>query len=702
MADTRESLHFLDYWRVITSRKEIVIAVSLLVILSGVLVSQLMPRVYMGSTLIEVREETPDVDPFGAEAVRFNPFFLPTQFEIIQSRPILDEVIRRQNLVEKLGTAYGYMDDPLRFEITYRVLSNAMQVQQYRDTNLIEIRIRLSEPKDTVCQEVAEAANMVADVFRDQRMQRSRDETERALSALLESYEQQKRRVQEQEQKVEEIRKRYGLDVLSRELGTDSELAKRSLATIEEQRLQARLELAASEARLNNVDKLSAQELREAAMYLVEDPALIDLVTRKNRISSELDGLREAFGAKHPTVVANMASIAALDAQIERTIAGLRVGMRAAYDAARKKYEILEEQAEEMKKVVRNAESAAFLEFNEAQQELAHARRIRDVLETRYLQERIRLQIPRTIVEMIERAQPPDAERPVSPNLLLNIILSVLVGLGAGMGLAFFIEYMDTSIKTIEDIEQYVAAPVLGVIPQKVKPFTPEDAAPANAESYRVLRTNIRFSKKMTEGKMICCTSGSVGEGKSLTVFNLGVVCGEMGDRTLIVDADLHRPRQHRMIGVSNDFGLANVLVGALRLEEAIVATRFPNVSVMPSGRLPSGAHGLLDTRKMKEIMGTLAGSYDIVLFDTPPILGVSDTSLLAREMDGVLLVIQHRKYPRAVSKRARDILENMGANLVGVVLNNVNISRDYSYYYYHHYYYRSRYGKGRDRQQRS
>jgi capsular exopolysaccharide synthesis family protein len=336
----------------------------------------------------------------------------------------------------------------------------------------------------------------------------------------------------------------------------------------------------------------------------------------------------------------------------------------------------------------------SYREFDTAVQEMTHLRKIAEVLEMRYLQERIRMQIPRTTVEVVEPAQPPDPERPVRPNLLLNILLSVLVGVGSGIGLAFFIEYLDTSIKTIEDIEQYIGSPVLGVIPQKVKPFDSSDPAPAQAESYRVLRTNMRFSKRMAEGRLICCTSGSVGEGKSLTVFNLGVVCSQLGDKTLIIDADLHRPRQHKMMGVTNERGLANVLVGSLGVEDVTLTTRYPNLSLIPSGRLSTGSHGLLDTRKMKDLVAHVRGAFDLVLFDTPPLIGVSDTSMLAREMDGVLLVIQHRKYPRAVSKRARDMLENMGANLIGVVLNNVNISRDYSYYYYHHYYY-SYYTKG-------
>lgn len=694
MADQQETLHFLDYWRVINSRKEIVIAVSLLAVLSGLVVTRLMPKQYMASTVIAVREETQALDVFNREVMRFNPLFLPTQFEIIQSRRVLDDVIRRLGLVEKMGKAYGYSDRPDSFEITYGILSDAMRVQQYRDTNLIEIMIVLSRPKDTAPDLAADTANMVASVFRDQRERTSREEMERALGALYESFQEQKQRVTAQEGKVEEIRDKYNLDVMSTSRGAESSLDKQSLAQVEEQRLMARLQVTAQKAKLDNIERLSAEDLRAAAPYLVaNDPSLSELVSQKRSAQVRLDGLRESYGPKHPEVVSIQATIESVDRQIEDSLKGLRTGIRAAYEGTKAKFEILEAEAEALKLRQRLSEGTGYREFDEAVQELEHARNIRDVMEMRYLQERIELRIPETTVELIERARPPSQDAPVSPKPLLNIILSIIVGVGCGIGLAYFVEYLDTSVKTIEDIEASLEAPVLGVVPQKVKPFTDEQSASLHGEAYRVLRTNIRFSKNLGDGKAIACTSGSVGEGKSLTIFNLGTTCSQMGDRVIIVDADLHRPRQHKMAEVPNEKGLASVLMGTVPLDDAVVRTLGENLHLLPSGGVGTQTHGLLDTVKMRDLVEELRNRYDVVLFDTPPIIGVSDAVLLAREVDGVLLVIQHRKYPRAVSKRAKDILISSGGNLVGVVLNNVNISRDYSYYYYHHYY--SYYGKG-------
>jgi len=690
MTEPQENLHFLDYWRVIRSRKEVVIAVFLLVVITGILVTLAMPKVYMGSTVIAVKEEAPDVHLFSPEMNRYDPLFLRTQFEVIQSGPVIEEVARRLGLNTKLGAAYGYGELPPDkvAEKTRRVLARGMKVQQYRDTNLIEIQILMSEPKETAPQDVADTANMVAEVYRSQSMQRSHEETERALTALFEQVQEQEVRVNEAEQRVEDIRQQYKIDEVPFG-GVGGSLDTMSLTALEAQRIQVRVALEDAKAKYEKIASLPPAEVLDAAPFVAREPAVAQLVASKRMAEVQLQEFLEAsLGRNHPDVVRTKGRIKELEVKIGEALSGLKAGMRIAYEAAQAKYDALEAMLEDKKSVERAAEGTGYREFEKAKEELEHARNIRNALEIRYLQEKIELRIPRTMVQIIEPAKPPEIEDAVSPDFTLNVILSILIGLASGVGLAYFIEYLDTSLKTVEEIEQYMRVPVLGVIPQKVKPFVDRAADTAHAEAYRVLRANVQFSNKRGDGKVMCVTSGSVGEGKSLTVFNFAYVCAQLGDKALIVDGDLHRPRQHKILGVSRNPGLANVLVGEAELDETVIHTDIENLDLLTSGRLSSGVHGLLDTRKMKDLVDRVKDRYDVVLFDAPPMIGVSDTSLLVREMDAVLLVIQHRKYPRTVSKRAKDMIENVGANIVGVVLNNINISRDYSYYYYHYYSY--------------
>jgi len=434
---------------------------------------------------------------------------------------------------------------------------------------------------------------------------------------------------------------------------------------------------------------LSPEDLRRAAPYLVGDPALSSLVAAKQTAEVEYSKLKRAgLGENHPDVARVKAVIEELEVKISDQLQGLKTGVQADYEAVQAQADTLTALMEEMKASEISAEASGYREFEAARQELERVRRIRDSLEMRYIEERIKLRIPSTTVEVVEPARPVSLDDPVRPKVLLNVLLSILLGVGSGIGLAYFVEYLDTSVKTIEDIERHMGISVLGVIPQKVKPLNDVAAEAAHAEAYRVLRTNIHFSEKFRDGRTLCITSGSVGEGKSLTIFNLAYICAQLGDRVLIVDSDLHRPRQHRLLNAAKNPGLANILVGEIGFPDAVVQTSVPNLDLLPSGRLSAEVHGLLDTEKMRGLIREVKGRYGTVFFDAPPIIGVSDASLLVREMDGTLLVIQHRKYPRAISSRARDMIENVGGNLLGVVLNNINITRDYTYYYYQHHYY--------------
>jgi len=694
MADGEQGLHFLDYWRVISSRKEVVIAVSLLVVMTGIIVTYSLPKVYMASAVIRVQESTPDVSVFSPEMMRYDPLFLRTQFELIQSRPVIEEVVRRRDLDRKLSRAMGYEQLPpaMRMEQTVKIMSKRMRVQQYRDTNLIEIQVLLDEPKEEAAHEAAMTATMVAEVFREQMESRSKRSTEKALDALFEAFQEQERRLVKAESEVERIRREEKIDVVDAMAGSRASLDKMTLTMLEELRIRTSQEVAEKEARHTLVQSLADEKLVEAAHYLVNDQSIPMLVSDKRKAEVELSTLDETYGPKHPDVMRVKRVVVELEQKIKDAIGGLKTGVLADYRAAQAKLDLINTELLTLREIERERESGSYQKFAEAIDARNHVKKIRDALEMRYLQEQIELRIPKTTVELVSEAKAPHADDHVSPNVALNIILSVIAGLGAGIGLAYFVEYLDTSVKTIDDIERSMNVPVLGVIPQKVLPLNEKGANPAHAEAYRILRTNIQFSQKFKEGKALCFTSGSMGEGKSLTLFNLAFICGQLGDRTIVIDSDLHRPRQHRMFGVSNKSGLANVLIGEVDVDSVIQKQVFPNLDFLPSGKLDGGVHGLLDTERMRSLIATLRDRYDRIFFDAPPVIGVSDASVIAREVDGVMLLIQHRKYPKAVSERAKGMLENMSVNLLGVVLNNINVSRDQSYYYYHQYYYQSNY----------
>lgn len=674
------SLHFLDYWRVIRSRKEIILAVTLLVVLTGFFYTLTLPNIYRATAKVLVRDDALDVDVFGREGGGgYNPFFLRTQYELIQSRPLLLQVARNLNLAERWGTVDDGEAVPLPRDRVYSILMRSVRVDQIRDTSLIGISVSRRSP-----QEAADIANQLAEVYREQRLRVKRREIEGGIEAMRAQLQEQRERVEAAEEEMERVRRVLGVALVGRGMRAD----RIQLQRLEADRITARVDMLSRRSRLDQIEQMDGDALRGVVAYIVNDPEVAAIRRQILDTDVSLSLLLENYGENHPDVRRTRAARNELAAKLDQALLGIREGLRAEYEVARSRYEVLADELEQARTRDIEAEGEQFLPFEKAERDVQLQRSILNALEARVLQEGIKLGVPRTQVELVEPAEPPPANRPVSPNMTMNLILSLLIGLGAGIGLAYFIEYLDTSVKTVDDVERHLGSAVVGVIPQKVRPLTEEGPDSPYAEAYRVLRTNLQFANSGATGGAFAVTSGGVGEGKSTTLFNLAYVCAAIGDKVLIVDSDLRRPVQHTILGMPNRFGLTNVLMRDVPIEETIKpVANVPNLHFLPSGKLPRSSVGVLNAQRMRELIKNLKARYDYVFFDSPPVVGVSDASILASEVDGVLLVVQYRKYPRQISTRAKRIIENVGGRILGVVLNNINVMRDDYYYYYHSYY---------------
>jgi len=337
--------------------------------------------------------------------------------------------------------------------------------------------------------------------------------------------------------------------------------------------------------------------------------------------------------------------------------------------------------------------------YYDAQRDLQQKIKMHDLLYSKLEAEKLDQALPEaSMVQTTDPAEPGKA--PVKPNKPVNIALGLIFGLVMGIGLAFFIEYLDTSVKTIDDVERMFQAPVLGVIPQNIGYLLEEGSESKHAEAYRVLRTNLLFSRKDEKLNTIVIVSAGAGEGKSTTTINLATVFAQAGNRVLVVDSDLRRPTLHKLFKVSNNLGLTNYLLKQNTLLELVQTTPVPNLDFMASGRLPNSSMGILGSAQMKEMIAELKQRYDFIMFDSPPILGVSDASVLASEVDLVMQVIQYRRYPQPMTIRAKQMIEKVGGNFVGMVLNNINMSQDEGYYYYSGYYHDYYYSRSASEQE--
>jgi len=298
-------------------------------------------------------------------------------------------------------------------------------------------------------------------------------------------------------------------------------------------------------------------------------------------------------------------------------------------------------------------------------------------------------------VVVVEKAEAPS--RPVRPRVMMNTLLALIVGGMIGLGAAFLVEYLDDTIKTPDDIARITNLSTLGIIARSKKGeegglITLEDPRSPVAEAYRTIRTGIQFASVDRPLRTLVVTSAGPGEGKSTTTANLAVVMAQAGKKVVLIDADLRKPTQHKRWGVPNTVGLT----GALLMDELgdnidhlLSPTQVDNLWLLTSGQLPHNPSELLGSHKLKQIVDTLLQNYDILLFDSPPALAVTDPVVLGREMDGVIIVVDAGSTREPALVHVLTEMERVKAHVLGIILNRYrsHANSGYYYYYYNRYY---------------
>jgi capsular exopolysaccharide synthesis family protein len=475
-------------------------------------------------------------------------------------------------------------------------------------------------------------------------------------------------------------------------------LSEQALQQIHEELIQDEQAYKASVTLLDELKKQDKANLRNVLPRANPDPALSGLLSQLNEAQQKKAAYLIDYSATNLNVTRVQTLIDTLNQQIDDTVAGIMIGQQSKVNSQKAALDALTQKVEEAK-TNDLVEAAKNQPYYEAKRDLEQRREMHKLLYSKIKMEELDIAMPKTfMVQITDYAEPGKA--PVKPNKPVNIVLGLIFGLIMGVGLAFFIEYLDTSVKTIDDVERTFQAPVLGVIPQNIGYLFEEGTESKHAEAYRVLRTNLLFSRKDEKLNTIVVVSAGAGEGKSTTTINLATVFAQAGNRVLIVDSDLRRPTIHKLFKVTNNLGLTNYLLKQNTLAEIVQTTTVPGLDFMASGKLPNSSMGILGSAQMKEMISELKQRYDFILFDSPPILGVSDASILASEVDLVMQVIQYRRYPQPMTIRAKQMIEKVGGNLVGIVLNNINMSQDEGYYYYSGYYHDYYYSRNPEQQE--
>lgn len=681
---SKDSATLGDFLQVLRLRKALIALIVSLVVVTTLAVTALLPRWYLATTKIRVEKPEGEVKLFQAQTSSYyDPYFLQDQLRTMRSEiiiyPVIDNLDLNTRLAEMLG-ASGKLTNAM----TYRYLLDKMlRIESQRSSSIIEI--------DVYAQNAALAAaiaNEIARVYSENRISFATSEQREGLAQLRKELEAQEQEVSRQRDAVEKLRKDLnisGVDLNARysdmEIETLRQMQNSLIAlSVDAIGRKTRWERFKSIPVENRVNLVNAE--------LIQDPNIQNLLQAYLVADQNVSKLKDRLGENHPDLVSAIGNRAKIREQLDAQLQGYESSLEISYKEAEARVAELKNQLSQAKVDQILSARERMRPFEEVAQRLDDETRLLTTLKLTLRQREIDYQVPKRTIEILNVAEAPI--RPSRPSWPLNFSFAIIFGLILGVGVSVLLEYFDTSFRNVTDVETKLNLPALGVIPFVHDPNGGEHVDPAEEEPYRVLHTNLNLALKPGVPASLVLFSAGPGEGKSTTLHRLVRAMAAAGEKVILIDSDLRRPTQHKLARRPKEPGLCEVLLGRKTMDEVVQRGIEPNLDFVPSGASAGFTLNLLYGKRLKELIASLRGSYDKVIFDSPPIIGVSDASVLASVVDGAVLLIQHRRNPQSMVVRAQQIIDSIKTPLLGVVLNQVptGSGEDYGYYTHNYTYY--------------
>jgi capsular exopolysaccharide synthesis family protein len=758
-----------DYLRVVTRRKWAVVIIFLTTVVLATLVSLRMPKVYRTTVTVKVSQRfmgqtllpTFYYDPFFLETeiemIRSRALLTTVAnrrgmtYKVAASPPRLRGALAEVDLSE--GTPAGELvitfADPSSFNVVFegeragsgrvgevfradfgtllvdagrarpgdklvlRVqkvdavvgrLMGSIQVRPVENVNMLRVVAKGRDPRG-----VADLANTVADVYVETSLGEKRLQATTTRMFIEEQIERTASNLRKAEKELETFKRETGILDMSAETRQYVTL----LGNLESKLLEESLDRQISAVELDVLKRRrqdrSGEEAFPAEEVLISGFAagseLQQLESRLIELRRRRAELARTMTPEHPAVEAIDEEIAAVEDELQRALSNaLEYGETATgVGLADEKMAMLREALGDYRE-----RTASLPEKEMVLNRLVRAYQVNEQVYTMLLEKLQEAKINEAMrtadIRVVDYALVPKV--PVSPNYGKNILVGILLGVFLGVGVAYVLEFADTSLNTVEEVERRLGSPVIGIIPRlgvggpgrlirrpdKFDMYFVTQTHPKSpaAEAFRTLRTAIRASGVDIDVKKILTTGTGLGDGKTITSVNLAIIFAQAGDAVVLVDCDLRRATVHDVFGLDRVPGLAEVIMDRADLDEALRPTGVEKLSVLPSGVVPPNPSELLGSKKFEAVLDELGSKFGRVVMDAPPVLAVTDALVLGGLADGVCFVVCAGRTDRNAARRALELLKRSGCRILGVVFNQVEMSRvfgTYGYKYYSQYY---------------
>jgi polysaccharide biosynthesis transport protein len=710
--------HLYDYLLILRKHQWLILSFTLAVVTIVSIATFRMQPVYIATTRIEIDRENANILPFqGTDSYDYMmdlENYIETQSKILTSETLALQTIRLAGSAMSPGTS-----DPSQAVLTGTLANQqrppelggflgSLSVKRVPNSRLLDVSFEATNPLLA-----AQMVNAHIKNYIDQNRRSHYQSTTEATTWLTDQLDELRIKVKNSEDARLEYEKKNQIW----ELDDKQNITTQRLADLNKELTQAQS------------DRMTRQSLFEFARsgeidsvpQIRDNVAVQDLIHKRAEISAQYNDALAQYGPNFPKVQRLQVQLSELDAGVIREKKSVVGRLESEFREARQREDLLTKTLDQQK-IEANRMSELMVQYNILKRDAEANKSLYDGLLTKLKEAGISAALQSSNIRVVDPAMVPSF--PARPAKARNIALAFLVGLVGGIGLALIREYMDNTVKTPDDIETLSRLPSLAVVPafaesngdakrsrllgggngngnghgrerhaELVAQHYPKSQM---SEAFRALRTSLLLSQAEHPPQIILVTSALPREGKTTAAANLAVTLAQLGDRTLLIDADLRKPGIGRLLNLGNGkfAGLSSYLAGVSSLDLVTVQhPAIPNLSAIPTGPLPPNPADLLSSHKLADALAELRTRFKFIVIDTPPIMAATDAVILSVQADGVLIVVRSGETPKEAFTRTRDLLVSVKCHLLGVVLNAVDSSAPDYYYSYRYYPYSYGYG---------
>jgi succinoglycan biosynthesis transport protein ExoP len=686
-------IHLRDYLRIIFKRRYTVFTFFIIVFIVVLIGTLSTTPVYRASTRVLIEKVEPsNLSMMYPYYMPYDPEFYETQYQLIKSTSVAQKVVKMLSLETAYESYFKdakkvFTNDNLdsRTNMLADIISGGITVSPIKNSKIVNISYMSTNPDFATL-----VANTVAKAYIEEILDMKMSSTRYALEWMTKKAEEEKSKLAKSEMALQEYMRANDIVTLQDKIAITPE----KLTEFNTQLIRAETRRKELEALYNKVMKVNLRDA-ETIPAIASDPTLQSLRSQILQAEQNIEELSKKYGKKHPAMIRAKEELNVLqDKRVQQT--------KRAIESIKNEYELARANETSLRGMLSSTKAEAlnlnekFIQYGVLTREVETNRQLYDALIKRIKEQSVTEEIQTVNVWVVEKAERPQS--PVKPKKSLNILLGIIVGLFGGVGLAFFFEYLDNTIKSPEEVETRLGVPVLGTVPlldikgKSIEKIILEDPQSTFAESYKTIRTAILLSSASKPPQNILVTSMGPEEGKTVTSVNLAMTIAQSEYTVLLIDGDLRKPRIHKIFGLNNSKGLSTYLAGA---SSVINISKGPlaNLSIMTSGPLPPNPSELISSNKMNELMRVLNEKFDIIVWDSAPIMTVTDSLILSKILDGTVIIAKAGKTTYEIVRRGLKSLrgrrqKDLESRVLGVVINAINIKKSDYYYYYQHYHY--------------